>query len=465
MLPILSPSDAKYTIPRLTDIDRILDNSILQFALPSDAQIRLFDISIQNHTLRTMDWQACEDTAFHRPLLSSDVKEYFHAGVRCGEMDGRVGASLWNSIEMVTNFILCAAQNPTVSLNELTTTIPNASLRAVRSSHPQIVTMKRHSGENGFFSRANIPFDEVIDLYYRLQYAGKIALSWINFTAEHCIFRDAFHKWDWGRWGTVAPPTTEDNCALKTALLGVARAATKLKNDYFNAIDAGTNMLPRPESNAERSTIAAVSGTLRATPNMPQIWSYPLANECRDMVLHPEYSFYCQAHPQFNPFAIAYDPYNPIDATYRNTERRLQVSHAPHSIDYPLTPANSPASGSPVLAATCLAGYSRADQHPAFVPSQLPNTDVEMSDSEASDTSSGFYTMQITDEDMAGWMENLRLVNTSVGHTKLSGHVTEEKSQILRLIRADTGIADTFLAIEEVDVEYRVDYLRSELQP
>ncbi|KAJ7710202.1 hypothetical protein B0H14DRAFT_3641068 [Mycena olivaceomarginata] len=40
----------------------------------------------------------------------------------------------------------------------------------------------------------------------------------------------------------------------------------------------------------------------------------------------------------------------------------------------------------------------------------------------------------------------------------------EEKTQILRLIRADTGIADTFLAIED-DVEARIDYLRAELQP
>jgi hypothetical protein len=48
---------------------------------------------------------------------------------------------------------------------------------------------------------------------------------------------------------------------------------------------------------------------------------------------------------------------------------------------------------------------------------------------------------------------------------KMTEFTKEEKSQILRLIRADTGIADTFLAIEEEDAEYRVDYLRTELQP
>ncbi|KAJ7687956.1 hypothetical protein B0H17DRAFT_677017, partial [Mycena rosella] len=41
----------------------------------------------------------------------------------------------------------------------------------------------------------------------------------------------------------------------------------------------------------------------------------------------------------------------------------------------------------------------------------------------------------------------------------------EEKSQILLLIRADTGIADTFLAIDEVDVEARIDCLCPELTP
>ncbi|KAJ7882711.1 hypothetical protein B0H13DRAFT_2344505 [Mycena leptocephala] len=40
----------------------------------------------------------------------------------------------------------------------------------------------------------------------------------------------------------------------------------------------------------------------------------------------------------------------------------------------------------------------------------------------------------------------------------------EEKTQILRLLRSDTGIADTFLAIEDEDVEYRIDYLRAELE-
>ncbi|KAJ7824795.1 hypothetical protein B0H14DRAFT_3469005 [Mycena olivaceomarginata] len=48
---------------------------------------------------------------------------------------------------------------------------------------------------------------------------------------------------------------------------------------------------------------------------------------------------------------------------------------------------------------------------------------------------------------------------------KMTEFTKEEKSQILRLIRADTGIADTFLAIKEEDAEYRVDYLRTELQP
>jgi hypothetical protein len=41
----------------------------------------------------------------------------------------------------------------------------------------------------------------------------------------------------------------------------------------------------------------------------------------------------------------------------------------------------------------------------------------------------------------------------------------EEKSQILQLIRADTGIADTFLAIDKADVEARIDCLRAELTP
>jgi tellurite resistance protein len=40
----------------------------------------------------------------------------------------------------------------------------------------------------------------------------------------------------------------------------------------------------------------------------------------------------------------------------------------------------------------------------------------------------------------------------------------EEKTQVLRLIRADTGIADAFLAIEDEDAEYRIEYLRAELE-
>jgi tellurite resistance protein len=40
----------------------------------------------------------------------------------------------------------------------------------------------------------------------------------------------------------------------------------------------------------------------------------------------------------------------------------------------------------------------------------------------------------------------------------------EGKTQILRLLRSDTGIADAFLAIEDEDAEYRIDYLRAELE-
>ncbi|KAJ7760868.1 hypothetical protein DFH07DRAFT_957399 [Mycena maculata] len=40
----------------------------------------------------------------------------------------------------------------------------------------------------------------------------------------------------------------------------------------------------------------------------------------------------------------------------------------------------------------------------------------------------------------------------------------EEKSQIFRLIRSDTGFADTFLAIPEDKPEFRIDYLRAELE-
>ncbi|KAJ7085378.1 hypothetical protein B0H15DRAFT_950986 [Mycena belliarum] len=39
----------------------------------------------------------------------------------------------------------------------------------------------------------------------------------------------------------------------------------------------------------------------------------------------------------------------------------------------------------------------------------------------------------------------------------------EEKSHIARLIRADTGVADAFMALHEVDAELGVDYLRSEM--
>jgi hypothetical protein len=38
-----------------------------------------------------------------------------------------------------------------------------------------------------------------------------------------------------------------------------------------------------------------------------------------------------------------------------------------------------------------------------------------------------------------------------------------EKSRIIQLIRADTGIADAFLALGDVDAEYSIDYLRTEL--
>ncbi|KAJ6532633.1 hypothetical protein B0H19DRAFT_1325579 [Mycena capillaripes] len=47
---------------------------------------------------------------------------------------------------------------------------------------------------------------------------------------------------------------------------------------------------------------------------------------------------------------------------------------------------------------------------------------------------------------------------------KIPELLKEEKTQILRLIRADTGIADTFLAIEEEDAQSRIDYLRAELE-
>jgi hypothetical protein len=48
---------------------------------------------------------------------------------------------------------------------------------------------------------------------------------------------------------------------------------------------------------------------------------------------------------------------------------------------------------------------------------------------------------------------------------KMPEFTMEEKSRIVRLIQADTGVADAFLALEDVDIKYRVDYLRSELEP
>ncbi|KAJ7756496.1 hypothetical protein DFH07DRAFT_773193 [Mycena maculata] len=398
-------------IPKIHPIDKTLDNFLLSQALPTKDIMAACD-AVRKQSRSSRILQA--PNIFDRPLRPADVTEYDHDGVHYAELNPNVAIKLWNGLLVTAHYILAAAQHTTArSIRELRSFVPVDHLTSLGVPFPTIVTLKRHSGVNPFFANKHLTLEDLGNLYDRLQYTGRIALFWIDFTANQSIHHDSFGRWGWDHYNSLQPNRKKDT-SLQRLLRAIGAYTSEARKAYF----AGDEKFHSYNTDFDYSTTGhGKLGALQTLCSAPENPGNPkpiptcteCGNPCRDMILHPgksKYSenswnrrltpttgesAYCRAHPTFDPYIPIMNPHQYIDASFDNTDALL-----------PLAPPSSP------VDAHSLAGYSRRDQHHAFIPCDLPtiDEDVEMVDVSAVKNDG---TTDISDADMAAWVARVKL--------------------------------------------------------
>ncbi|KAJ7171604.1 hypothetical protein C8R43DRAFT_944210 [Mycena crocata] len=349
---------SKHSIPKMHGIDINVDNFLLTQVLPTIDIMAAFDASSDQKRLNNSSYA---NTILSRPLTTSDIIEYTSKeGFRVGELNRNVGAKLWNEIINISHFILAGAQHKTSkSISDLGPIIPKDHLTSLQVPFPSIVLLRRHSGANPFFVNATMGAEEIATLYRRLQYVGKIALCWVDYTTNQCIYRDSFGRWKWTHYNQIQPARKNDTRIrrLLRAIGGYTETATQ---GYFG----GDEKFVGYDADFDYSPTG-----------------------------HGE-SAYCRAHPNYDPYVIVNNPMEYIDASFDNTDALL-----------PVPPPSSPA---PIpIDAHTLAGYARCEPHPAFAPFPLPTVDEDVEMMDAADDQKG--QKEVTDEEMAIWMSRIQL--------------------------------------------------------
>ncbi|KAJ7125558.1 hypothetical protein C8R43DRAFT_958512 [Mycena crocata] len=397
MLYTVSPTE-RYSVARLGQPDRDIDQAVLNLALPNGTEMVHSDntgLSSGSHNtliLADIPW------VFKRAITENDITFYTKQGTRYGKLNIDTAFLLWNAVLNIVNFILAAAQPEVSDSRDLMTAIPYITLNALQFSFPQLLFLKRHSGTNPFFAEDDMPVTKLVQLYHDLQYGGRVTLKWIMESTERCIYRDVMGRWDWDHWRMLQDQKVDlDLASVDSFLVQRGFAAKVSRAYYFAGLDVKELVSQTPATSSLTTDFTVAGSAPSDHPNYHSRTMY--GNPIREMVLHPEVSSYCRAHPNFNPFAISADPFNPIDASYDNTDALLGLP--------PAVPPPTPTSSinNPDPSAHCLAGYARSES--AFTLASLPDSDsdIEMVDAE----SESGEAREVDAEEMTAWMQKLHL--------------------------------------------------------
>ncbi|KAJ7705117.1 hypothetical protein B0H16DRAFT_1482449 [Mycena metata] len=278
---------SKYSIPKMHGIDINVNNFILTQVLPT-ADIRAaFDASCDQKRISRATYSS---TIFARALRPTDITTTYKNGVMVAELNRNIAAKLWKALLTIVHYVQAAARHKTArSIAELGPVIPKDHLTSLQVPFPSFSLLLRHSGANPFFVNPTMGPDEIATLWTQLQYVGKIALCWIDYTTYQCIYRDSFARWNWTHFEALQP-LRKSETGLRRMLRAVGDYTSKATEAYF----AGDERFFGYEADFDYSpTGHGKLGALRVIcqdpedPVEPAPTCIECGNSCCDMILHP----------------------------------------------------------------------------------------------------------------------------------------------------------------------------------